>query len=152
MKPIPLLLIATLAGMDRRWFDLHTWKRSLSTTMKPIRFLIIPLAFCLGLAACRTERKPARDVSQKHSDPESGSSPPPSQPEQHGNVQFSESVPEKPVKDLPAHKVRELSDDGKLLRITELERAEVFDVPVSTQVAKPTPSSPTATTMERPPG
>ena len=105
--------------------------------MKPKQLLILSLTFCLGLASCRKERKPAEDVSQKHNEQTTVSSPPPLQPEPHGNAQVTSAEPEPPGKHLTAPtEVRELSTDEMLLRKAEMQRAAVFGIPLPVQATK----------------
>ncbi len=104
--------------------------------MKCQQFLITTLALCLELAACRPERRTTGTIAKKQSGPELVSDRLPQQQDAHENATPSVIDPFPIAKHSAPLEGRELSDDEKLLRIAELERAEVFDVSVPAQVAK----------------
>jgi hypothetical protein len=103
--------------------------------MKSKQLLLVSLVLCFGLAACRTERKPVGTVPEKQTESElnsstSSSTPPAEKPN------FSDAGYNKSTMNPTTSRADELSDDEKLQRVAELERADVFNVPVSDQVAQ----------------
>lgn len=102
--------------------------------MKSTPLLAISLAMGLSLAACRTERKSTASPPRHPKETAAISGPPAAssiQPDEAPPAVNPENL-EKPPSTL---KSSEPTAEEQLLRMRELERAEVFDVPISDQAA-----------------
>jgi hypothetical protein len=104
--------------------------------MKSIQLLTITLALGLSLAACRTERKNTGNTPQQPRVAETIPRPPSAPSIQPSETPPPADIPENTTKTPVAIKSSEPSVEEFLLRTIELERAEVFAVPVSDEAAR----------------